>query len=133
MSKTTFNTAEIEARIRAGAMAGVTSGAQLVHDEAVRTMMHDPKSGRHYPGNPNRSSAPGESPAKQKGRLIADIENRQDVPRLAVVVNAGAHYSAALEFGTEKMAPRPFMRPSLIKMRQQIEDAVREKIAEALR
>jgi HK97 gp10 family phage protein len=133
MSKTTFNTAEIEARIRAGAMAGVANGAQLVHDEAVRTMMHDPKSGRHYSGNPNRSSAPGESPARQTGRLISMIETRYEVPRLAAIVNAGASYAPGLEFGTEKMAPRPFMRPSLIKMRQQIEDAVREKIAEALR
>lgn len=132
VTKVKFDTAAIEARIRAGAMAGVINGANMVQEEAIRTMTQDAKTGKHYRGNPNRSSAPGESPARQTGRLIGGIDVFAEPARLAARVNASTSYAAGLEFGTEKVAPRPFMRPSLAKMRQAIEDEVRAHVGAAL-
>lgn len=133
MAKVQFDIAALEARIRAAAMGGVIDGAEQVRDEAIRSMTQDPKSGRKHSGLPNRSSAPGESPARQSGNLINQIALREDVSRLAVVINSGAAYAAALEFGTETMAPRPVMRPSLAKMVPEIEQAVRERVMAALK
>ena len=49
-----------------------------------------------------------------------------------VEVSSNAPYSAPLEFGTSKMAARPFMRPARDKMRAEVTELVRravEKIA----
>lgn len=58
-----------------------------------------------------RASAPGEAPAIDTGNLVNSLETRKTGVGSAVV-EAGAEYAAALEFGTRKMAPRPFLRPA---------------------
>lgn len=133
MAKVQFDTAALEARIRAGAMVGVINGAEMVREEAIRSMTQDPKTGRKHSGLPNRSSAPGESPARQSGMLIANIDVYDEPARLAAIIRSGQSYAAALEFGTETIAPRPVMRPSLAKMKDAIEDAVRMQVEAALR
>lgn len=90
---------------------GLADAGQVVVDEVRRTI-REPKSGVHWPGFPNRSSAPGETPAHQFGGLnnglVVDAnESRADV-------TSYAPYSAYLEYGTINMAPRAFMRPSLV-------------------
>lgn len=73
-------------------------------------------SGVHYPGNPRRSSAPGEPPARQSGRLqeATAVLSRATPDRLEATVGPRpqpfrrtAPYPEFLEFGTIRMAPRP--------------------------
>lgn len=128
-----INVDAIMARVRAAAMTGVLNGAEMVREEAIRSMVAEEKTGRKYPSLPNRSSAPGEAPARQSGRLVAGIDIRTEPADLKAVVNAGTAYAAALEFGTEKIAPRPFMRPALAKMKDDIEREIRARIAGALK
>lgn len=83
--------------------------------------------GIQWPGNPNPSSAPGDPPARQSGRLMESIavtkratpnDLRSEVgPRPQSFTNQPP-YPVFLEFGlqefgTRRMAPRPFMRPSI--------------------
>jgi HK97 gp10 family phage protein len=128
-----FDIEGIMARARQGALIGVMNGAEMVRTEAIRTMTSEAKTGRKYPGLPNRSSAPGESPARQSGRLIAGIDIRPEPAALRAVVNASTAYAAALEFGTQKMAPRPFMRPALAAKKAEIEREISARVAEAIR
>ena len=63
-------------------------------------------------------SAPGQPPNNDTGHLAGNIENRMTGP-LTAEVSSNAEYSAALEFGTSRMAARPFMTPAAAKTRKQ--------------
>lgn len=56
-------------------------------------------------------SSPGEPPNQDTGVLGGNIETVMTGP-LAVEVSSNAPYSSPLEFGTSRMAARPFMRPA---------------------
>lgn len=64
-------------------------------------------------------SKPGEPPNNDTGVLASNIETIQAEP-LKVLVSSNAPYAAPLEFGTSKMAARPYMRPALQKNRDRI-------------
>jgi HK97 gp10 family phage protein len=73
-------------------------------------------------------SRPGEPPNQDTGVLASNIETVQISPVL-VEVSSNAPYSAPLEFGTSKMAARPFMRPARDKMRAEVTELVRRAVA----
>jgi len=61
------------------------------------------------------ASAPGEPPANDTGNLIGSITHTQNEDRSGVVsssVKVLAPYGKWLEYGTVKMAERPFIRPT---------------------
>lgn len=71
-------------------------------------------------GTYRRASAPGDSPARQTGRLQESVKVVSfDAAKLTATVGpdpadfSPAYYALYLEFGTRHMAPRPFMRPAL--------------------
>lgn len=71
-------------------------------------------------------SKPGEPPNADTRHLDTNIETKLvDTYRPSVTVTSHAEYSAALEYGTEKMAARPFMRPALEKNKKQVVEAAR--------
>lgn len=86
---------------------------QQVELEAERSITAGSVSGKfHVP------SLPGEPPNRDTGVLDSNIETTvvaQNPP--TVHVTSHAPYSAALEWGTSKMAERPFMRPAVAKHR----------------
>lgn len=61
------------------------------------------------------ASAPGEPPHMRSGELKAS--NRSEVDsvenKVTIKVSNTSSYAGYLEFGTEKMAPRPFFRPAM--------------------
>ena len=76
--------------------------------------MAEPKHGAIYPRGQtgeHQASSPGESPAIDYGVLVASIQTEMLDDDLGVVFE-GADYSVHLEFGTERMAPRPHMAPA---------------------
>ena len=83
-------------------------------------------SGRKYKRLPNRSSAPGETPAPQSGHLRQDwddetlIEGSRVTSRIKIKSNV--KYAKWLEGGTKKMASRPFIDPIKKKAGPQIEE-----------
>lgn len=71
----------------------------------------------YKPRRTHTASAPGDAPAVDTGRLRGSIAANQLAPyRWRVGTNV--KYAAFLEFGTRRIAPRPFMRPSLEELQQ---------------
>ena len=65
-------------------------------------------------------SKPGEPPRVQTGTLRRSITHEMD-PTLPIVrIGSGVKYGLYLEMGTDKMAPRPFLRPALVKSKKKI-------------
>jgi len=73
-------------------------------------------------------SAPGEPPGLDTGFLRNSVQVDEVTPTEAFL---GAHteYAEPLEFGTSRMAARPFMRPALDQHEREILDAVRSTVA----
>ncbi len=80
-------------------------------------------------------SQPGQPPNADTRHLDSNIETELDASNQnpTVTVTSRAEYSAALEFGTSKMAERPFMRPAVEKNRDKITDEIAATVRSAIR
>lgn len=79
-------------------------------------------------------SRPGEPPNADTRLLDTSIETTIASPSPPTVhVTSNAPYSAALEYGTSKMAERPFMRPALRKKRKRVRQIVEAAVAKTAR
>jgi HK97 gp10 family phage protein len=110
---------------------GVHSGLAFVAislQKRIRKRLSRAGSGIQYPGNPARSSAPGQPPVAQSSLLrnswVAGVKSkfrtrRKFGVRLAQGAGFGeaTKYAVFLEGGTKHMAPRPFLRPSVDQIR----------------
>lgn len=65
------------------------------------------------------ASLPGQPPNADTHNLDRQIESELVQP-LKAVVSSNARYSAALEFGTSRMAARPFMMPAAERERAEV-------------
>ncbi|MBV2144234.1 hypothetical protein KUG47_12090 [Falsochrobactrum sp. TDYN1] len=75
-------------------------------------------------------STPGQPPNADTHHLDTNIETTVHAHNPPTVhITSHADYSAALEFGTSKMAERPFMRPATEKNRKKVSS----KVADAVR
>lgn len=75
-------------------------------------------------------SSPGQPPAIVTGRLDESIEVERISPSIWSV-KSDAPYAAFLEFGTRKMAPRPFFKPAAERQRDKHIQRVGEGVREA--
>lgn len=92
----------------------VARNAQVLRNEMVQELSQ-PGQGETY--GRHTASAPGDAPAVDTGRL------RQSIVALKVGdarwrVGTNVQYALYLEFGTRRMAPRPFIRPVIEKVRR---------------
>ena len=88
---------------------GLYAAGQKIESTAERSITEGATSGKgHVP------SRPGQPPNEDTGHLRRNIETEIEstARNPTVTVTSHAEYSAALEFGTSKMAARPFMRPA---------------------
>ena len=91
----------------------------------AKDLMSGSRSGRMY--GTHQASAPGEAPAVDTGNLKNSIRAMPDGDGTRVWrVSVGAEYGAGLEFGTAKIAARPFMRPSAEETRKKIIEVFKE-------
>lgn len=98
------------------------SAGQLIELDAERSITAGSVSGaNHVP------SAPGQPPNADTRFLDSNIETEIGGPGL-VTVTSKANYSAALEFGTSKMAARPFMRPATERNRAKVVELVGDAV-----
>lgn len=103
--------------------AALFAGGQGIQVEAQISITNGAVSGKgHVP------SRPGEPPNQDTGVLGNNIETVQVAP-LRVEVSSNAQYAAALEYGTSKMAERPYMRPAVAKQRGEVVALVRRAVA----
>jgi HK97 gp10 family phage protein len=101
--------------------------ANLVKNEAQKSILAGNKTGpvvtRYNPKRTIAISAPGEPPASDTGFLASNITSEVRTVQgnqVFGIVRSTAPYSAFLEFGTTKMAARPFLQPALDKSANKI-------------
>lgn len=81
---------------------------------------------------PHTASAEGDAPNTDTGRLVSSIavENKR---RGTSFVGTSVEYGKYLEFGTSKMAARPWLRPAMernqAKLTESITNAIKESIS----
>jgi len=86
----------------------------MIESDAKLSML-GPHTGQMY--GKHQASAPGEAPAVDTGHLRAGIQGWM-TSKVSAVVGVLAEYGAALEYGTTRMAARPFMTPAAEKGRR---------------
>jgi hypothetical protein len=96
-------------------------------EQAIEGIRSGPASGaiyrRYNPSRLHQASAPGEFPNEDLGALAGSIEI--SYPKRAVVsYGSSLAYAQYLEFGTSKMAARPWLAPSF----QQAQDVMRGRL-----
>jgi HK97 gp10 family phage protein len=110
----------------------IRGGALAVEREAKTTVQRGQRSGRIYfrgkTRRPHQASAPGEPPKSDTGYLASHITTVLDADGLGASVESQSDYSKSLEFGTSKMAARPFLFPSF----ERLKPRIKERIAQAL-
>ena len=88
----------------------------------VKVGMAEPKSGIAYErgSGTHVASAPGEMPAIDTGALVNSIQSDKD-GRTGAVVYSAMEYAVHLEYGTVRMAARPFFTPAAEEARPEFE------------
>jgi len=110
----------------------VLGAAVEMRADIVQSIQRGPASGRTYKkSNPTRThtaSAPGQPPMSDTGRLANSITFDR-LGDLTAVVGSNLDYAPWLEYGTSRMAARPFFRPAVERMRPiyigKLEDIIR--------
>jgi HK97 gp10 family phage protein len=96
----------------------IETGANMVRNTAVKSIQSHQSQGATYGGH--TASLPGNPPNSDTGFLASNIFIDKDNDGEGASVESRADYSNALEFGTSKMAARPFMQPALEENRRKI-------------
>lgn len=108
------------------AREGIHKAALEIQERAVKSIKFGKKTGRVYDhyfvtikgravpietrSRSHQASAPGEAPASDEGRLTGSIST--DFYPMAAEVGSGANHGLFLEEGTDKIEPRPWLKPA---------------------
>ena len=101
-------------------------------ERSSKESMQGPKSGRLYEragGRMHQASAPGEAPAIDLGLLANSIQTKLESD-LSGIVYTNTAYAEPLEFGSIKMAARPFMTPAAVKSWDGFIDGIKGALGE---
>ncbi|WP_437870859.1 HK97-gp10 family putative phage morphogenesis protein [Methylorubrum extorquens] len=118
----------VTAAVEGEVFKAIYAAADIIAAEAALSITRGSVSGKnHVP------SAPGQPPNADTRQLDTNIIVRPDRPRLAAQIITQAPYSAHLEYGTARMAARPFMRPALLDHSQTALALIQRSVARATR
>lgn len=81
----------------------------------------------------HKASKSGEAPATDTGQLVRMIAVDMDAHSAIGYVVSRARYSAYLEYGTSRIAPRPFFEPAFLAGVKQFGDIMRQEIMRGAR
>lgn len=106
--------------------AALFTAGNLIQVEAQISITNGTTSakGQHLP------SSPGEPPNNETGVLAGNIETVHLEP-LLVAVSSNAPYAQHLEYGTSKMAARPYMVPAAQRSRKEVGKIVADAVKRA--
>lgn len=83
------------------------------------------------------ASKPGEPPRSRTRTLVKSVASNVfvDLRDDSITVRVGAYtpYARHLELGTRKMAPRPYLRPSILEYRERFMGVIRTEVSRRLR
>lgn len=91
--------------------------ASAYAETAVKAALSQAGGGKLY--GSHRAAAPGSPPATWTGRLRASITHQviRSGLYMQAIIGTDVWYAPMLEFGTSKMAPRPFLRVTIDRIR----------------
>ena len=135
--------AELQAALRRAsgeikqAVSRAVVGTALELQGNIKTSIaRGPASGRTYEKyNPRRThtaSAPGQPPMTDTGRLVNSIEFDK-IGDLTATVGSKLAYAPYLEYGTSRMAARPFFRPAIEEIRPKYMTRLERALGDELR
>lgn len=101
------------AALPAAAEMAVATALSEVADGAAEEVRRALRGGDD-PGS-GAASRPGAPPADPKGRLAAAVTLVRHPGRPGAAVTVDLPFARDLEFGTARMAPRPFLRPAMLR------------------
>ena len=134
------NLARLQAKLRAipaAALESVTdelaAAAAEMHGHAVKRIQSNSGSGRSYRrgGRTHVASSPGEYPNADTGGLVRSMGWYSS--GLSAYFFSGVKYARMLEFGTSRIAARPFMRPTYKAIAPKYQARVRHAVRNVLR
>ena len=119
---------KVSAQYRQQAKDAVYAGCFKIQGIASTEILSGTKTGRIYKrgSESHQASAAGEYPASDFGNLANNINVQIKAGGLSGTVESKANYSSMLEYGTSKMAARPFMQPSAERARPFIRQKFRD-------
>lgn len=118
------------ARFQSPAFVAAVRAAMYECADAVRAEAFQSISRGAISGKGHVASKPGEPPNRDTGVLQAGLRVEQPSAFVGRVVS-GAPYAGALEFGSSKIAARPYMRPARDKVKPQAERILAARINRA--
>jgi HK97 gp10 family phage protein len=106
--------------------------AILLTSEVKKKIQRGGRGGLRYSvnGKGSQRSAPGEPPKSDTGMLVRMMHWEHSF--LSASVGSSVHYAGYLELGTSKMAPRPYLQPTLDENQEKIQDMIERAMQGAL-
>lgn len=106
----------------------VTRVANDTRTEAVQGIQRGPATGQQR-ADGSRASAPGQYPMSDTGRLANSVEAKlPTASNMTAMVGTNVIYGRYLEFGTSRMAARPWLLPSFNKAKDGVEIKLKKAI-----
>lgn len=114
----------------------VIGTAMALKADIAQRIQRGPASGRVYqkynPRRTHQASAPGQAPMSDTGRLANNIFFDTE-GQMSAVVGSTIAYAVMLEYGTRKMAARPFFTPAVEAMRPKFAKQLERAISGAMK
>ncbi len=126
---------KVEKAAKEAQFNALAATAFAIQRDAVQSIQRGPKSGETYTHGrkTHTASAPGEAPASDTGNLAKSIRVKLEKARGYAEVIAHAPYAPHLEFGTSRMAARPFMGPAFHRNRKLAPQLIKVDFKQAIR
>jgi HK97 gp10 family phage protein len=130
-----WNGANVLQKIRGATVTALVRGTEAVREEAVTLINTGPKTGRIYKRGAvsHQASAPGQSPAADTGDLAVKIGTAVNAEALNGTIEFYSAHARPLEYGTSKMAPRPYARVAVAHKADEITKDIADEISKVLR
>lgn len=125
---------DLIAKVEKAVSDGLMALALMAQGEAQQSILRGKKSGRVYNRGKrsHQASAPGEAPANDYGFLASNIK-AELADKNTANLRSNAPYSIHLEYGTRKMAARPFLRPAGDRIREKARPIMDAYVKEAIK
>lgn len=128
--KITSNIKEISRDLEQSRLKKMIKAVSTVRNNTMETLSGN-RSGRtyHVPGTSRTytASSPGEPPAQATGRLRQSVKYKVEHGGKTGHVGTGLDYGASLEYGTSKIKPRPWLKPSFSKSEREVKQILGER------